>query len=78
MTQQQAELSPETVLEQIKKNGATHVDWLPDSEDTGLLREILLPYDPGLMKAYEVSTQVNSARNQGPELILPLAQRPLI
>ena len=54
-------------------------DWLdPDNQDTGLLREILLPYDPGLLNTYEVSTQVNSARNQGPELILPLAQRPLI
>ena len=27
-----AELSPATVLEQLKKNGATHVVWLPDSE----------------------------------------------
>ena len=54
-------------------------DWLDrDNQDTGLLREILLPYDPGLMKTYEVSTLVNSARNQGSELILPLAQRPLI
>ena len=54
-------------------------DWLnQDNEDSALLREILLPYDPGLMKTYEVSTLVNSAKNQGPELILPLAQRPLI
>ena len=41
-------------------------DWLdPDNQDTGLLREILLPYDPGLMKTYEVSTLVNSARKPG-------------
>ena len=54
-------------------------DWLDlENQDTGLLREILLPYDPGLMTAYEVSTLVNAAKNQGPELILPLAQRPLI
>ena len=54
-------------------------DWLDlDNQDTGLLREILLPYDPGLMTAYEVSTRVNSAKNQGPELILPRAQGPLI
>ena len=53
-------------------------DWLDmDNQDAGLLREILLPYDPGLMKTYEVSTLVNSARNQGPELILPLARHPL-
>ena len=49
-------------------------DWLDlSNEDTGLLREILLPYDPSLMKVYEVSTMLNAARNQGPELILPLA-----
>ena len=50
-------------------------DWLDlDNQDTGLLREILLPYDPGLMTAYEVSTRVNAVKNQGRELIL---QRPL-
>jgi len=27
-------LSPETVLEQMKKNGITHVVWLPDSRPT--------------------------------------------
>lgn len=49
-------------------------DWLnPGQEDTGLLRELLLPYDPALMKTYRVSTLVNSAKNDGPELILPLA-----
>ena len=30
-------LSPETVLEQMKKNGVTHVVWLPDSETTVLI-----------------------------------------
>ena len=25
-------LSPETVLSEMKKNGVTHVVWLPDSE----------------------------------------------
>ncbi len=54
------------------------LDWLDtDNQDTGLLREILLPYDPGLMKAYQVSTLVNSVRNQGPDLILPPTQQPL-
>jgi hypothetical protein len=27
-------LSPETVLCEMKKNGVTHVVWLPDSETT--------------------------------------------
>jgi sulfopyruvate decarboxylase subunit alpha len=33
---QQAELSPEIVLEEMKKNGVTHVVWLPDSETNWL------------------------------------------
>lgn len=36
MTQQQAALGPETVLEELKKNGVTHVVWLPDSETNWL------------------------------------------
>ena len=46
MTQQQAELSPKTVLEQIKKNGATHVVWLPDSETNWLY--LLMKEEPTL------------------------------
>ena len=33
---QKAALSPETVLAQMKKNGVTHVVWLPDSETNWL------------------------------------------
>ena len=33
---QEAQLSPETVLEEMKKNGVTHVVWLPDSETNWL------------------------------------------
>ena len=48
-------------------------DWIdPTNNDTGLLREMLLPYDPGLMKAFQVSTLVNSPKNYGPELIAPV------
>ena len=36
MTQQEAELSPEIVLGEMKKNGVTHVVWLPDSETNWL------------------------------------------
>lgn len=32
MTSQQSLLSPSSVIEQFKKNGITHVVWLPDSE----------------------------------------------
>ena len=45
-------------------------DWMnPANQDIGELKEYLLPYEPGLMKTYPVSPLVNSARNQGPELI---------
>ncbi len=43
---QKAALSPETVLAQMKKNGVTHVVWLPDSETNWLY--LLMKADPGL------------------------------
>ena len=46
MTQQQAELSPETVLAQIKANGVTHGVWLPDSETNWLY--LLMKADPAI------------------------------
>ena len=53
-------------------------DWLDiDNTDTGLLREILIPFDPGLMKCYPVSQAVNSTKNQGEDLIAPLIQHSL-
>ena len=47
MTQtQEAHLSPETVMEEMKKNGVTHVVWLPDSETNWLY--LLMQADPSL------------------------------
>ena len=47
-----------------------YADWLnPTNQDIGELKEYLLPYDPGLMKAYPVSKDVGNVKNQGPELI---------
>ena len=46
MTQQAAELSPETVLEELKRNGVTHVVWLPDSETNWLY--LLMQAEPTL------------------------------
>jgi len=47
MTQtQQASLSPETVLEEMKKNDVTHVVWLPDSETNWLY--LLMQAEPSL------------------------------
>lgn len=41
-----AALSPETVLEQMKRNGVTHVVWLPDSETNWLY--LLMKAEPSL------------------------------
>ena len=46
MVQQEAHLNPETVLGQMKKNGVTHVVWLPDSETNWLY--LLMSNDPSL------------------------------
>lgn len=35
-SQEKAALNPETILEEFKKNGVTHVVWLPDSETNWL------------------------------------------
>jgi len=43
---QKAALSPETVLAQMKKNGVTHIVWLPDSETNWLF--LLMQADPSL------------------------------
>ena len=43
---QEAHLSPETVMEEMKKNGVTHVVWLPDSETNWLY--LLMQADPSL------------------------------
>ena len=45
--------------------------WLGGSP--GEARALLEPYPAGLMVAFPVSTRVNSPRNNGPELIAPLA-----
>ena len=48
-------------------------DWLNPNEKTDYLLAILTaPYLAEKMKVWKVSPQVNSVRNQGAELILPL------
>ncbi len=47
--------------------------WLdPSVSDPTDLRGLLVPAAPGRLEAYPVSTQVNSVRNNGPELLEPL------
>jgi len=52
----EALLSPETILDELKKNGVTHVVWLPDSETNWLYQ---------LMKAEPSLTLIAVAR-EGP------------
>ena len=47
--------------------------WLdPDVQDTDALSELLTPYPSERMAAYEVSSVVNSAANDGPECVVPV------
>jgi len=43
---EKASLSPETVLSELKKNGVSHVVWLPDSETNWLF--VLMKAEPSL------------------------------
>jgi putative SOS response-associated peptidase YedK len=47
--------------------------WLdPDEKDLGYLRSLLVPAPPDALDLFPVSSRVNSVRNNGPELILPV------
>ncbi len=46
MTEQPAGFSPEVVIQELKKNGVTHVVWLPDSETNFLY--LLMQDEPSL------------------------------
>ncbi|MDP9395691.1 MAG: SOS response-associated peptidase [Actinomycetota bacterium] len=47
--------------------------WLdPANDDPDALRALLVPAAPGRLEAYAVSTEVNSVRNDGPQLVAPL------
>ena len=46
--------------------------WLDTAfSDTDMLSELLRPFDPKLLEAWQVSREVNAPKNQGPELIAP-------
>jgi putative SOS response-associated peptidase YedK len=46
--------------------------WLDPAMGVEELRAMLNPYDPDLMKAYEVSRVVNSVKNDTSECVAPL------
>jgi putative SOS response-associated peptidase YedK len=51
-----------------------YADWLdPDNGDAGGLEAMLRPADPDLLAMHEVSRQVNSPKNDGPELLEAVA-----
>lgn len=53
----------------IVKKEMEHI-WLSKKEqDVNLLMSILQPFDESLMQAYEVSTVVNTPKNNGPECV---------
>jgi putative SOS response-associated peptidase YedK len=54
-------------------NAETGAAWLDPQADAADLRHLLRPYAGGDLDAYPVSTQVNSPRNHGAELILRVA-----
>ena len=53
-----------------KENEDTWLD--PEFKDTDTLVEFLAPYPSDMMEAYEVSTIVNSPKNEGPSCIEPV------
>jgi putative SOS response-associated peptidase YedK len=54
-----------------------YATWLdPTVSDAGLLGDLLVPAAPGRLEAYPVSTLVNNVKNNGPELVEPLAAEP--
>ncbi len=56
---------------------ARYAAWLdPTASDPEGLLSLLVPAAPGRLEAYPVSTGVNSVKNNGPELVEPLATEP--
>ncbi|MBW9206630.1 SOS response-associated peptidase [Mumia sp. zg.B17] len=48
--------------------------WLdPDTDDKDELARLLVPAAPGALQAYPVSREVNNVRNNGPQLVEPIA-----
>ena len=46
--------------------------WLDTAfSDTDMLSELLRPFDPKSLEAWQVSREVNAPKNQGPGLIAP-------
>ena len=54
-----------------------YAEWLdPTRDDPAGLTALLVPASPGRLTAHPVSTEVNNVRNDGPELVVPVAAEP--
>jgi putative SOS response-associated peptidase YedK len=52
--------------------GQAHMEWLdPENERMDALQRLLKPYPAEEMRAYPVSSRVNNAKHEGPELVEP-------
>ena len=51
--------------------------WLDPETDEETVRRLLAFEEPGRFDAYPISTEVNNTRNNGAELLLPLAAEEL-
>ncbi len=50
-------------------------DWLdPELDDPEYLQSLLEPPPDDVLEMYPISTRVNNVRNQGPELLEPVAE----
>lgn len=49
--------------------------WLSPKSDLGSLKELMVPYDAKKMDTYEVSTFVNSMKNNSPQCIEPVDEQ---
>jgi putative SOS response-associated peptidase YedK len=70
--------TPNAVMEPLHNRMPVILDdgaidaWLEPDQDTELLRSLLVPCPDDWLTAYEVSTKVNSPKNQGPDVVAPV------
>ncbi len=56
----------------VMLDAASRWDWLNPDADPAALREMLMPFPADQMKVHAVSRQVNSPKNDSPEILMPV------
>ena len=51
---------------------SAYAAWLNPKDDLKHIRELLVPFDPKMLRGWPVTTAVNQSRNDYPELIVPV------